>query len=111
MVTAAAPARISTATSNNPGRDRGRLVGSPTAPARAATLRARPIPVAAYPAGVPRWVTYGGRRQRVLTVHEQPRDPRLPSVPYGAHAMQVELADGHVLTLLHQRGGWYEREG
>lgn len=102
MVTATAPSQRST-----PG---ARAVGAPPPPARPAPLRARPIPVAAYPAGMPRWVTYDGRRQRVLAVREQaPLDPRLTPVPPGARRMQVELAGGRTLTLVHNRGGWFER--
>ena len=78
-------------------------------PRRGSTLRARPIPVAAYPAGVPRWVTYDGRRHRVVAVHDQPAlDLRLDPVPRDARRVQVELADGCTLTLLHRHGGWYE---
>ena len=97
MVTVAAPARPHPAS-------------APTAPPLPGftppqvTRRARPIPVAAYPAGVPRWVTYDGRRRRVVAVHELPApDPALPPT---ARRMQVELAGGHLLTLLHDRGGW-----
>ncbi len=80
----------------------------PLPPAPRVRLRARPIPVAAYPAGTPRWVTYGGRRQRVVAVHEQPPlDPRLEPLPAGARRLQVELAGGAVLTLIHARGAWY----
>src|SRR5512141_2375253 len=61
----------------------------PAAPARRApALRARPIAVAAYPAGTPRWVTYAGRRHRVVAVHDQPAlDPAL--VPAPAHARRL----------------------
>lgn len=87
------------------------LFGAASAPARP-TRRARPIPVAAYPAGVPRWVTYGGRRQRVVAIHQQMAlAPGLDAVPPGAVRMEVELADGRVLTLIHDRGAWYERRG
>jgi len=79
------------------------------APARRPVPRTRPIPVAAYPAGVPRWVTFAGRRQRVVAVHQQPALAAGPgSLPLGATRMEVELADGRVLTLVHERGGWYE---
>ena len=77
-------------------------------PAPHLRLRARPLPVAAYPADTPRWVTYGGRRQRVVAVHEQPPlDPRLEPLPAGARRLQVELSSGTVLTLIHDRGAWY----
>lgn len=79
------------------------------APVRRAAPRTRPIPVAAYPAGVPRWVTFGGRRQRVVAVHQQPALALgFDSLPIGATSMEVELADGRILTLVHERGAWYE---
>jgi hypothetical protein len=84
---------------------------APIAPSRPSmpALRARPIPVAAYPAGMPRWVTYDGRRRRVVAVHNQPAlDPRLDPAPSGARRLQVELTDGRVLTLLHDGGAWYD---
>jgi hypothetical protein len=82
---------------------------TPSAPVRRPAARTRPIPVAAYPAGVPRWVTFGGRRQRVVAVHQQPALAlHLDPLPFGAVRMAVELADGRVLTLIHDRGAWYE---
>lgn len=83
----------------------------PLPPAPRPRLRARPIPVAAYPAGTPRWVTYGGRRQRVVAVHEQPPlDPRLEPLPASTRRLQVELASGTVLTLIHDHGAWYRAQ-
>lgn len=83
------------------------------APARtsaAPALRARPIPVAAYPAGVPRWVTYDGRRRRVLAVHDQPGlDGVSLPVAGAARRVRVELAGGRELTLVQDSGAWYER--
>jgi hypothetical protein len=65
--------------------------------------------VAAYPAGTPRWVTFDGRRQRVVAVHQQPAlAAGLDPTPFGAVRMAVELADGRILTLLHDRDAWYE---
>ena len=73
-----------------------------------APVHARPIAVAAYPASQPRWVTYAGRRNRVVAVHQQPAlDSRLDPIPFGMRRLAVELADGRVLTLLHDGGGWY----
>ena len=101
MVTAVAPVRTSAT--------RARSVSMPVAP-RPSALHARPIPVAAYPADTPRWITYDGRRHRVVAVYEQPsRDPRLDFVPYGARRLEAELDDGRVLTLLHHGRSWYER--
>jgi hypothetical protein len=83
-------------------------LAAPSRSDRLGALRARPIPVAAYPAGRPRWVTYDGRRHRVIAVHDQPAlDPSLAPEPYGSRRIQVELADGHLLTLLHDSGAWY----
>lgn len=94
-----------------PVRSAPALPPLPLPPALRVRLRARPIPVAAYPAGTPRWVTYGGRRQRVVAVHEQPPlDPRLEPLAAGARRLQVELASGVVLTLLHDRGAWYRSD-
>ncbi len=77
---------------------------------RGAAPRAHPIPVAAYPAGTPRWVTYDGRRLRVVAVHEPPApDPRSMALTLDGRRLHVELADGRLLTLLHRRGAWYER--
>jgi hypothetical protein len=105
MVTAA-PAMSAT---SRPADTAPPLPLSATSP-RSSVARARPIPVAAYPAGVPRWVTYDGRRHRVVAVYDQPAlDQRLMAVPRGAVRMQVELADGRLLTLLHDRGGWFAR--
>ena len=71
-------------------------------------LQARPIPVAAYPAGVPRWVTYDGRRSRVVAVNQQPVAMLLPpSLSGGARRLEVELADGRALTLVHSGAGWH----
>lgn len=110
MVAAAAPVPSSAVVSPGSRLERGMQAGMALAPARAPRLRARPLPVAAYPAGVPRWVTYDGRRQRVVAiVDQQPLDPALAPVPAGTRRMQVELADGRVLTLLHSRAGWFER--
>lgn len=70
-------------------------------------LQARPIPVAAYPAGVPRWVTYDGRRSRVVAVNQQPVALLLPpGLSGGARRLEVELADGRSLTLVHSGTGW-----
>ncbi len=94
-----------------PARPASGAPSLPLPPAPRVRLRARPIPVAAYPAGTPRWVTYAGRRQRVVAVHEQPPlDPRLEPLPAGVRRLQVELAGGAVLTLIHDRGGWYRHE-
>lgn len=74
-------------------------------------LAARPIPVAAYPPGTPRWVTYGGRRQRVIAVHEaSPVRVAGGLGPLGVRRLDVELGDGRMLTLVHEEGGWYERD-
>lgn len=79
-------------------------------PRSAPALRARPIPVAAYPAGVPRWVTFEGRRQRVLTVHEQPAFDTITTPLVGAaRRVRVELAGGRALTLVQESGAWFER--
>ena len=76
----------------------------------APALRARPIPVAAYPAGVPRYVTFEGRRQRVLAVHEQPSSENLAAPLAGiGRRIRVELAGGRELTLVQDRGAWFER--
>lgn len=75
---------------------------------RPTPARTRPIPVAAYPADTPRWVTHDGRRLRVVGVQLRP-----PAGPYAARTarrLQVELADGSTLLLLYRPGGWYERE-
>jgi hypothetical protein len=84
--------------------------GAPATVSLPRARHARPIAVAAYPAGVPRWVTYSGRRQRVVAVHEQQAlAPDLVAMPPGSLRMEVELADGRVLTLLHDHGAWYHR--
>jgi hypothetical protein len=85
----------------------------PAPPVRPPAARARLIPVAAYPAGVPRWVTYEGRRHRVVAVHEQPALTAAlpPGLPRRARPLRVELADGRTLTLLHDRGAWYHGDG
>ena len=102
MVTTVAPAR--------PSAIPARPAPLPVPP-RPSGVHARPIAVAAYPADTPRWLTYNGRRHRVVSVHEQPsRDPRLDFLPYGARRLQAELDDGRVLTLLHHRGGWFEKQ-
>jgi hypothetical protein len=98
MVAAVASART------EPAAQMHRPITVPPRPA----LRARPIPVAAYPAGTPRWITYGGRRQRVVAIHEQQDATRLPALR-ATRQLRVELADGRVLTLLHRSGGWYQR--
>ena len=75
---------------------------------RPAAVNARPIAVAAYPADVPRWVTYEGRRRRVVAIWNQPAlSPEMTPVTPGARRLQVELSDGRLLTLLHHRGGWF----
>lgn len=75
----------------------------------AARLRARPIPVAAYPAGVPRWVTFEGRRRRVVAVHEQPAfDPATFPIGASGRRVRVELSGGHQLTLVQDSGAWFE---
>lgn len=102
---------MATATLQRPAATMTMPPPAPVAPRRPSppALRARPIPVAAYPAGTPRWVTYDGRRRRVVAVHDQPAlDPRLDPAPMGARRLQVELADGRVLTLLHDSGAWYD---
>ncbi len=87
------------------------LVAEPVAPVREAAaartaLRARPIPVYAL-GGAPRWVTYEGRRQRVVAVQEQPAPlPLVRGLPRDARRLQVQLASGDTLTLLHGRHGW-----
>jgi hypothetical protein len=107
MVTAAAPAPTTATTLLDRPAQLG-LTDEWRAPSYEARAAARPIPVAAYPAGVPRWVTFGGRRQRVVAIHDQPAlDASFAPVPFGARRMQVELADGRVLTLVHDGGGWY----
>jgi hypothetical protein len=54
-------------------------------------------------------VTFDGRRQRVVAVHQQPAlTASFDPTPFGAVRMAVELADGRVLTLLHDRGSWFE---
>jgi hypothetical protein len=83
-------------------------LAAPSRQDRLGALRARPIPVAAYPAGRPRWITYDGRRHRVVAVHDQPAlDPALAPTPSGSRRIQVELGDGRLLTLLHDSGAWY----
>ncbi len=87
------------------------LVAEPVAPIREsaaapAAVRARPIPVYAL-GGSPRWVTYEGRRQRVVAVQEQPAPlPLMRGLPRDARRVQVRLASGSSLTLLHGRHGW-----
>lgn len=101
MVTAVAPDRVAPPAPSLVSPERASV-------ARRPVQRARLIPVAAYPAGVPRWVTYDGRRQRVVAVHQQPViEPRAAGIPPGAQRMQIELAGGDRLTLLHDRFGWY----
>ena len=79
-------------------------------PHRASVLRARPIPVMAYPPGVPRWVTYEGRRRRVLSVQDQPvHDASELPVARGSRRLRVELAGGRALTLVHDGSAWFER--
>ncbi len=76
--------------------------------AAAGSVWARPIPVAAYPAGTPRWVTYEGRRRRVLAVESvtpPPHPNRAAAV--GVRRLRVELAGGSVITLVHRTGAWY----
>jgi hypothetical protein len=107
MVTATAPASNAAATLPLPSFPLPERAES-RAGRQSGTLKARPIPVAAWPAGVPRWVTYGGRRRRVVSINEQPPlDPRLAPSPAGTRRIEVELAGGRVLTLLHDERGWY----
>lgn len=73
-------------------------------------MRTRPIPVAAYPAGTPRWVTYEGRRQRVLAVREQPAfDPAWFPIGASGRRLRVQLAGGRELTLVQDDGAWFQR--